>query len=86
MVLIKSQILNFLNDKLLFRFSISNDFIINFNENEAIFTFDELERIINSNFTYWSSINDIAPNNFMSNWQDLKHKFNVINIFSSLKN
>lgn len=79
MVLIKSQILNFLNDKLLFRFSISNDFIINFNENEAIFTFDELERIINSNFTYWSSINDIAPNNFMSNWQDLKHKFNVIN-------
>lgn len=61
----KSQVANFINDEILFRFSISNDFIINFSEQEDIFTFDELERIINSYFTYWSSINDIAPNRFM---------------------
>ena len=74
----KSQVANFINDEILFRFSISNDFIINFSEQEDIFTFDELERIINSNFTYWSSINDIAPNRFMSSWQDLKDKFNKV--------
>lgn len=74
----KSQVANFINDEILFRFSISNDFIINFSEQEDIFTFDELERIINSNFTYWSSINDIAPNRFMSSWQDLKDKFNIV--------
>lgn len=78
MSLTKSQVANFINDEILFRFSISNDFIINFSEQEDIFTFDELERIINSNFTYWSSINDIAPNRFMSSWEDLKDKFNKV--------
>lgn len=78
MGLTKSQVANFINDKILFRFSISNDFIINFSEREDIFTFDELEGIINSNFTYWSSINDKAPNSFLSNWQNLKDKFNEV--------
>ena len=78
MDLTKSQVENFLNDEILFRFSISNDFIINFSEEKEIFTFNELEGIINSNFTYWSSINDRSPNNFLSNWQNLKDKFNEV--------
>lgn len=78
MGLTKGQVANFINDKILFRFSISNDFKINFSEQEDIFTFNELEGIINSNFTYWSSINDKAPNNFLSNWQNLKYKFNQV--------
>ncbi|MBS6530475.1 MAG: hypothetical protein KH340_02520 [Streptococcus salivarius] len=78
MGLTKSQVANFINDEILFRFSISNDFIINFSEKADIFTFDELERIINSNFRYWSSINDRAPNGFMSSWQDLKYRFNKV--------
>lgn len=78
MGLTKGQVANFINDEILFRFSISNDFIINFSEQEDIFTFNELEGIINSNFTYWSSINDKAPNNFLSNWQNLKDKFNQV--------
>ena len=78
MGLTKGQVANFLNDEILFRFSISNDFIINFSEEKDIFTFNELEGIINSNFTYWSSINDKAPNSFLSNWQNLKDKFNQV--------
>ena len=78
MGLTKGQVANFLNDEILFRFSISNDFIINFSEEKKFFTFNELEGIINSNFTYWSSINDKAPNSFLSNWQNLKDKFNQV--------
>lgn len=78
MGLTKSQVSNFLNDKILFRFTISSDFIIDFHEHEEVFTFDELEKNIKSNFTYWSSIYDIAPNNFMSNWKALNDKFNSI--------
>ena len=74
----KKQISNFLNDKILFRFTISSNFIIDFHEYEEVFTFDELEKIIKSNFTYWSSIYDITPNNFMSNWEALNDKFNSI--------
>lgn len=74
----KKQVSNFLNDKILFRFTISSDFIIDFHEYKEFFTFDELEKIIKSNLTYWSSIYDIAPNNFMSNWKNLSDKFNLI--------
>lgn len=74
----KKQVSNFLNDKILFRFTISSDFIIDFHEYKEFFTFDELEKIIKSNLTYWSSIYDIAPNNFMSNWKNLSDKFILI--------
>lgn len=40
----KKQISNFLNGKILFRFTISNEFIIAFNEHEELFTFDEIEK------------------------------------------
>lgn len=44
MGLTKSQVSNFLNDKILFRFSISSDYIIKFSEHEEIYTFEELEK------------------------------------------
>lgn len=74
----KKQVSNFLNDKILFRFTISSDFIVDFHEYKEFFTFDELEKIIKSNLTYWSSIYDIAPNNFMLNWKNLSDKFILI--------
>lgn len=52
----KSQVSNFLDDKILFRFVISNDYIIKFDAHEELFTFKELEKIIASNFGYWNSI------------------------------
>ena len=74
----KSQVSNFLDDKILFRFVISNDYIIKFDAHEELFTFKELEKIIASNFGYWNSIYDDSPNNFRSVWKDLNDKFNTI--------
>lgn len=79
----KSQVSNFLDDKILFRFVISNDYIIKFDAHEELFTFKELEKIIASNFGYWNSIYDVAPNDFKSEWEKLKDRYNTIknNIF-----
>ncbi|WP_269795691.1 DUF6161 domain-containing protein [Streptococcus sp. SM3] len=74
----KSQVSNFLNDKILFRFSISNNFIIEFSNSEEFFTFEELERIIKSNYDYWNSIYDKAPTSFNSTWKSLNDKFNTV--------
>ena len=74
----KSQVSNFLNDKILFRFSISNDFIIEFDEHKEFFTFEELERIIKSNYDYWNSIYESSPTNFESTWKSLNDKFNRV--------
>ena len=78
MGLTKSQVSNFLNDKILFRFSISSDYIIKFSEHEEIYTFEEHEKIIKRNYSYWNSIYDDSPNNFRSVWKDLNDKFNTI--------
>ena len=74
----KSQVSNFLNDKILFRFSISNDFIIEFDDYKEFFTFEELERIIKSNYDYWKSIYESSPTNFKSAWKSLNDKFNTV--------
>ena len=74
----KSQVSNFLNDKILFRFSISNDFIIEFDDYKEFFTFEELERIIKSNYDYWNSIYESSPTNFESAWKSLNDKFNTV--------
>lgn len=74
----KSQVSNFLNDKILFRFSISNDFIIEFDNYKEFFTFEELERIIKSNYDYWNSIYESSPTNFESTWKSLNDKFNTV--------
>lgn len=75
----KSQVSNFLDDKILFRFVISSDYIIKFDANKELFTFKELERIIASNFGYWNSINNVALNDFKSEWEKLKDRYNTIN-------
>ncbi|EPX04599.1 DUF6161 domain-containing protein [Streptococcus agalactiae] len=74
----KKQIANFLNDRILFRFTISNEFVITFNEHEELFTFDEIEKIVKSNLDYWKSISDKIPNDFSSNWQTLSNKVATI--------
>ena len=74
----KSQVSNFLNDTILFRFSISNNFIIEFDHYKEFFTFEELERIIKSNYDYWNSIYDKAPTSFNSTWKSLNDKFNRV--------
>lgn len=74
----KKQISNFLNGKILFRFTISNEFIIAFNEHEELFTFDEIEKIVESNLDYWKTISDKTPNNFYSNWQSLSDRIATI--------
>ncbi|KIC77388.1 hypothetical protein [Streptococcus constellatus] len=83
MGLTKGQVSNFLNDKILFRFSISDEYIIKFSEYEKIFTFEELEKIIKRNYTYWSSIYNTAPNNFMSAWETLNIKYDTIKNYIS---
>ncbi|HEM2607613.1 TPA: hypothetical protein U0467_000924 [Streptococcus suis] len=83
MSLTKKQIANFLSDKILFRFTISDDFIITFNEREKLFTFDEIEKVVKSNLDYWKSISDEAPNNFYSNWQSLSNKIVAIRQYFS---
>ena len=60
------------------RFSISNDFIIEFDDYKEFFTFEELERIIKSNYDYWNSIYESSPTNFESTWKSLNDKFNTV--------
>ncbi|HBJ53727.1 MAG TPA: hypothetical protein DDY64_02540 [Streptococcus sp.] len=74
----KKQISNFLSGKIFFRFTISNEFIIAFNEHEELFTFDEIEKIVENNLDYWKSISDKTPNNFYSNWQSLSDRIATI--------
>lgn len=79
----KKQISNFLNDRILFRFAIYNDKIIDFNECESIFTFDELEKVIKNNFDYWNSISEKASSNFFFDWQNLSNKIQSIRKYLS---
>ena len=60
------------------RFSISKDFIIEFDDYKEFFTFEELERIIKSNYVYWNSIYESSPTNFESTWKSLNDKFNTV--------
>ena len=60
------------------RFSISNDFIIEFDDYKEFFTFEELERIIKSNYDYCNSIYESSPTNFESTWKSLNDKFNTV--------
>lgn len=61
------------------RFSLNSLFlttIYNFNEFEDLFTFDELDIIIQNNYDYWNSIYDKALTGFNSTWKSLNDKFN----------
>ncbi len=70
----KKQISNFLNEKVLFRFSISDSNLIDFNQLEELFTFDELENVIKSNLEYWRNVSEKAQNNYFSRWENLSNK------------
>ena len=74
----KSQVSNFLDDKILFRFGISSDYTIKFDANEELFTFEELERIIKSNYDYWNSVYESSSTNFRSTWKSLNDRFNTV--------
>ena len=78
MGLTKSQVSIFLNDKILFRFSISDELKIEFRDYEKFYTFEELEKIIKRNYSYWDSTHDSSSNSFRSVWKDLNDKFNII--------
>lgn len=78
MIYTKSQVSNFLDDKILFRFEIPSDFIIKFDTHKELFTFEQLEKIIANNLSYWSSIYDVAPNSFKSTWENLNNRYNTI--------
>ena len=56
MVFTKKQISNYLDDKILFRFSIGEEYLINYKPQSEEYTFDELEKIAKSNFEYWNSV------------------------------
>ncbi|WP_371462315.1 DUF6161 domain-containing protein [Granulicatella sp. 20925_1_45] len=45
-----------MDNKILFRFSIEEQYVINYNHQNEEYTFDELERISKSNFEYWNSV------------------------------
>lgn len=74
----KKQISNFLNDNILFRFSIDEDYLIKFNEHNELLKFDEVERIVESNLKYWNSILKESSNDFTINWQNLYDKIVLI--------
>lgn len=78
MIYTKSQVSNFLDDKILFRFEIPSDSIIKFDTHKELFTFEQLEKIIANNLSYWSSIYDVAPNSFKSTWENLNNRYNTI--------
>ena len=64
----KKQISNFLDDKILFRFLIQEEYLINYNPQSEEYTFDELERIAKSNFEYWDSV---SGDYFSQEWANL---------------
>jgi hypothetical protein len=57
-----------LDDKLLFRFSIGEEYVINYNRQSEEYTFDELEKIAKSNFEYWDSV---SGDYFSQEWANL---------------
>ena len=79
----KTQISNFLNNNVSFRFSISDNNRIKFDEYQEFFTFDEVEKIVKSNFDYWNSISDKEPNHFQSNWRILSDRIKSIRAYFS---
>ena len=82
----KKQISNFLNEKVLFRFSISDSNLIDFNQLEELFTFDELENVIKSNLEYWRNVSEKAQNNYFSRWENLSNKIaSTRKYFSSIE-
>ena len=76
----KKQISNFLDDKILFRFSIREEYVINYNQQNEVYTFDELERIAKSNFEYWSSV---SREGYSQEWEKLNRNITRVREYLS---
>jgi len=71
----KKQISNFLDDKILFRFLIGEEYVINYNQQNEVYTFDELERIAKSNFEYWNSV---SRQGYSQEWEKLNRNITSV--------
>lgn len=76
----KKQISNFLDDKILFRFSIGEEYVINYNPQSEEYTFDELEKIAKSNFEYWYSV---SGGYFSQEWANLSRNITRVREYLS---
>lgn len=76
----KKQISNFLDDKILFRFSIREEYVINYNQQNEVYTFDELERIAKSNFEYWNSV---SSESYSQEWGNLNRNITRVREYLS---
>lgn len=76
----KKQISNFLDDKILFRFSIREEYVINYNQQNEVYTFDELERIAKSNFEYWNSV---SREGYSQEWEKLNRNITRVREYLS---
>ena len=76
----KKQISNFLDDKILFRFSIEEQYVINYNHQNEEYTFDELERISKSNFEYWNSV---SREGYSQEWENLNRNITKVREYLS---
>lgn len=76
----KKQISNFLDDKILFRFSIEEEYVINYNRQSEEYTFDELEKIAKSNFEYWDSV---SGDYFSQEWANLSRNITRVREYLS---
>lgn len=76
----KKQISNFLDNKILFRFSIEEQYVINYNHQNEEYTFDELERISKSNFEYWNSV---SREGYSQEWEILNKKITRVREYLS---
>lgn len=76
----KKQISNFLDDKILFRISIREEYVINYNQQNEVYTFDELERIAKSNFEYWNSV---SREGYSQEWEKLNRNITRVREYLS---
>lgn len=76
----KKQISNFLDDKILFRFSIDAQYVINYNQQNEEYTFDELEKIAKSNFEYWNSV---SVSDYSQEWVRLSNNITKVREYLS---
>lgn len=79
----KQQVSNYINGKILFRFQVDANFIIDYS-NTKTYTFDEFEKITQRNLAYWESIG--KNNTFKTHWENLNSTIKrVREYFSNLE-
>lgn len=76
----KKQISNFLDDKILFRFSIDEQYVINYKPQSEEYTFDELEKIAKSNLEYWNSV---SIGGYSQEWAKLSNNITKVREYLS---